>query len=512
MNTLSVASKFPKEKLIYYIVILLAFIFSYSYIYDKKVDRGGDSASYYMLGKSIAQGDGYSSISSPAKPPANHYPPGYPAIVGAVMKIFSDKISTVIIANGIMFLASVILLFELFLLLTANINLAFVASFLLLVNYHLLRYSTMMMSEIPFLLFSVLALVLFIKQMEDERPFYKSPYFYTALLMLSWSYYIRSAGIALIGAVMLYLLINKKWSLILAYGAGFVALALPWFIRGQKLGGNPYIKALTLVNYYKPDEGYLDFNGFVARFFNNVTRYFTKEIRDGLFPTSMEMDYQKEATAGDWFIGIIILALVFFGLFKLPKYRWIILGYVAASFGIFFLWPDVWYGTRFELPVIPFLMLGLIYGLWELVYLISLKINFDRRLSPLWFAVFIILFLPGVKRAHTEAKKKYDSNFNDYFELAKWMKENVKEDAMVACRKPDMFYLFSGKYVCNYKYTEDDRDLIEDLKKKGVTYVVIENLGFASTGRYLVPAIQKNEKKFRLVQQLPQAYLFKFEP
>jgi hypothetical protein len=512
MNTLSISSKFPKEKIIYYIILLLAFIFSYSYIYDKKVDQGGDSASYYMLGKAIAQGNGYSVISSVSKAPANHYPPGYPAIVGAVIKIFSDKMSTVILANGIMFLISVILLFELFILLTANMNMAFVSALLLLVNYHLLRYSTMMMSEIPFTLFSALALILFIKNMEDERPFYKSPYFYSAVIMLTWSYYIRSAGIALIGGIILYLLFSKKWSLIAVYTAGFVALALPWFIRGQKLGGNPYIKALTLVNYYKPDEGYMDFTALTTRFFNNVSRYFTKEIRDGLFPTSIELDYQKEATGSDWFFGIIILALVFYGLFNLPKYRWIILGYVAASFGIFFLWPDVWYGTRFELPVIPFLLLGILYGLWELVYLISLKLKLNLRINPLWFALAILIFIPGVKRAHTEAKKKYEANFNDYFEIAKWMKENVKEDAVVACRKPDLFYLFSGKYVCNYKYTEDDKDLLEDLKKKNVNYVVVENLGFGSTGRYLVPAIRKNERNFKIVQQLPEAYLFKFEP
>ncbi|HXA01339.1 MAG TPA: glycosyltransferase family 39 protein [Cytophagaceae bacterium] len=512
MNTLSISSKLPKEKLFYYAILLLTFLFSYSYIYDKKVDKGGDSASYYMLGKAIAQGNGYSVISGASKPPANHYPPGYPAIIGTVMKVFSDKMSTVILANGIMFLISVILFFELFFLLTANLNMAFVLSCLLLVNYHLLRYSTMMMSEIPFTLFSALTLIFFIKNIEDERPFYKSPFFYSAVIMLTWSYYIRSAGIALVGAVILYLLISKKWSLILAYSAGFVALALPWFIRGQNLGGNPYIKALTLVNYYKPDEGYMNFSALVTRFFNNGTRYFTKEIRDGLFPTSVELDYQKEATTGDWFLGIAIIALVFYGLFKLPKYRWIILGYVAASFGIFFLWPDVWYGIRFELPVVPFLLLGLLYGMWEFIYFISLKMNLNKRLNPLWFAVVILLFIPGVKRAHADAKKKYEANFNDYFEMAKWMKENVKEDVVVACRKPDLFYLFSGKFVCNYKYTEDDKDLLEDLKKKKVSYVVIENLGFGSTGRYLVPAVQKNENKFKLVQQLPQAYLFKFIP
>ncbi|MFL5728906.1 MAG: glycosyltransferase family 39 protein [Cytophagaceae bacterium] len=512
MATLNTSAFFSRERIIYYLILTFTFALSYSYIYDKKVDKGGDSASYYMLGKSIAQGDGYSVISAETKPAANHYPPGYPAIVGVVMKIFSDKITTVIVANGIMFLASVILLFELFLLLTASMNFAFIASALLLVNYHLLRSSTMMMSEIPFTLFSALTLVLFIKNMEDERAFFKSPSFYLAVLMLAWSYYIRSAGIALVGAILLYLLINKKWTMLVAYATGFVALALPWFLRGQSLGGNPYIKALTLVNYYKPSDGYMDFNALMTRFLNNVTRYITKEVPDGVFPSGNPGLYETEATGGDWLVGLFIFALVFFGLFRLPKYRWLILGYVTASFGILFLWPDVWYGTRFEQPVIPFLLFGLVYGVWELAFILTQKMNMKTRINPLWFAIALLFFMPGVKRAHKEAKDKYEPNFGDYYELAKWMKANVKEEVTVACRKPDLFFLFSGKYVCNYKYTEDDKDLIADLKSKKVKYVVLENLGFSSTQRYLLPAIQKNPDKFKIIQQLPQAYLFKFEP
>jgi hypothetical protein len=43
--------------------------------------------------------------------------------------------------------------------------------------------------------------------------------------------------------------------------------------------------------------------------------------------------------------------------------------------------------------------------------------------------------------------------------------------------------------------------------------VIIEQLGFSSTAKYLVPAVQKNPDKFEVVYQLknPDTYLLKFK-
>ena len=69
--------------------ILLGFLVIYIAVFDTKIDVGGDNAGYYILGKSISSGLGYTDIHLPNANPANHFPPGYPIILSVFMN-FSD--------------------------------------------------------------------------------------------------------------------------------------------------------------------------------------------------------------------------------------------------------------------------------------------------------------------------------------------------------------------------------------------------------------------------------------
>ncbi|WP_159519436.1 MORN repeat-containing protein [Sunxiuqinia indica] len=52
------------------------------------------------------------------------------------------------------------------------------------------------------------------------------------------------------------------------------------------------------------------------------------------------------------------------------------------------------------------------------------------------------------------------------------------------------------------------------MKSKGTDYVVLDQLGYSSTGRYLLPAIKKYPLKFKVIKQVknPDTYLMKFQP
>ena len=114
----------------------------------------------------------------------------------------------------------------------------------------------------------------------------------------------------------------------------------------------------------------------------------------------------------------------------------------------------------------------------------------------------------------TQAKAAYPQSYQNYFELAKWINRNAPANSVTCCRKGNLFYLFSKKYVTGYKNTLNTEDQIEFLKSKDVDYVVLEQLGYSSTGRYLYPAIQKYPEKFEIIQHLkdPDTYLMKFHP
>ena len=109
---------------------------------------------------------------------------------------------------------------------------------------------------------------------------------------------------------------------------------------------------------------------------------------------------------------------------------------------------------------------------------------------------------------------KYEPKWNNYFETAKWFRKREITDVVVSCRKPVMFYLYSGTFTTKYKYTQDDKDLITDLRARKTDYVVIDQLGYSSTFRYLFPAIQNNSDQFELILHIekPDTYLLKLLP
>ena len=488
------------------LVIVLVFITSYSYVYDSKLDLNGDNANYYMLGKSIATGEGFTNVSGINKSPNNHFPPGYPAIISVIITVFNDSIETLKLFNGFFFLFSGLLLFYLIKSITNNQATATIVSIALLLNTHYLRYATIIMTEVPFLLFSLLTIICFIKS-DKRTDFWKDPFFYLTLLSFGTAYYIKTSGIALLGAIILYLVINQKWKEVTAYTGAFVVLFIPWFLRSQNLGGNSYMKQLVMINPYRPELGQAELTNYIDRFFANIIRYISKEIPNADFPF-ITVDYRAEASLGMWVLGLLIITLTLYGIWQIKQYRLLILAYVIGTFGILSLWPDVWVGVRFMLPIVPFILLGLIHGINSILS----KLIPNKPITHWAIALIIIGLIPNLSLLHKQSITKYGSNWENYFDLAKWAKSNLDPNTVISCRKPTMFYLYSGTYTSRYKYTEDNNELLDDLEKRQVDYVILDQLGYSSTVRYLYPAISNNPERFSLIKHLesPDTYLLKF--
>ncbi|UCH11100.1 MAG: phospholipid carrier-dependent glycosyltransferase [Fidelibacterota bacterium] len=496
----------------YLALVTIIFAIVYSAVYDEKIDLNGDNVNYYLLGKAIAAGKGYVVLSREDEPKAHHFPPGYPAIIAAVMTLVSPNLVVVKVANGLFLVGSVWLLYLLILRITNDRNTSLVISVLILLNTHFLRSATIMMSEIPFFFFSMLAFYLFTSIKLEENPI-RNPVFYAFLFCLSLTYYIRTAGIAIFGGILLYLLLKKQWRFLACTFSGYVLLAVPWIIRGRSLGGNAYLLQLVQVNPYRPELGTLSISSLVIRIFNNISRYITKEIPNGLFPF-IPINYQQMSFPG-WILGLVILALIGYGVYRLaPQYRLLVLGYLVGTFSILLLWPDVWFGVRFLLPAIPFLLLGLIVGLENLIRLGMNRLNVSWRFSSLVFLVLLIFYYPAINGLRIQARAPYPRNWQNYFHAAIWLGKNSSPDVVVSCRKPGMFYFFSNRHCVSYPYTLDDQVMLDSFVRNGVDFVVLDQLGYASTSRYLYPAILKHQEKFPVIQQYknPDTYLLAFRP
>ena len=554
--------------LLYLMILGFVFFNTYERIFDKKVHLGGDNAGYYIYGKSIAKGEGYRAIHTKDKVKANHFPPGYPALIAVTMKLFSGKVETIKSANGFFMFSALVVLFFLFRALTKNIHLSFIACLLSVMNFHLLEYSTIMMSEISFVLFSALSLLLF-TLIDFEQKLYWNWKFWLFVLALTFAFYIRTLGVSLVISFTLILLFQKQWKYASAFVLGFLLLAAPWQIRSASLGGNSYVKQLLRKNPYRPEMGEMELKDWPERVGMNAKRYFALEIQNGVLPFE-SIDYKQcvkqlkkeagvvadpvtaadsaavkkaeeakpltleekkadaakrglpgakvEISTTDYLITILLLILMAIGLARLREH-WLLIGlYLAGTFGILFLWPEAWFGIRFMLPMVPILTLLALFGLVEIPVLISEKL---KKKEP-WIIVLILPFLVyfGLKdnfetrigELENRAKGVYISKFKNYFDIATWANKNLPRDAVVSCRKGQLFYLYANRWVTGFANTLNQEELIEGLREKEVTHVVLDQLGYSSTSRYLYPAIKKYPGKFKVIHQLknPDTYIMKF--
>jgi hypothetical protein len=500
------ASSHKFHVIIVLLITTVVFTVVYSSVFDSKIDLNGDNANYYMLGKALAAGEGYVNINNIQKSPNNHFPPGYPVIISRLIEVFGNSTTLIKIANGLFLLFTLIGLYFLVNRLTNRESATIIVLVLVLLNSHLLRYSTIMMTEIPFLFFSTIT-ILSVTKINYNKPLQKDVYFYIVIALLTISFYIRTSGIALVAGIILFLLLTNRWKHAVVIGLGVLLLTLPWQLRNQNTGGNAYVKQLKMVNPYRPELGTANFGDYLIRFGNNVNRYLTKEIPQATLSIS-KPNYRQPASFSQWLYGIAFFMLIIFGVLNLKKYKLLIFTYLVGTLIILSLWPDVWVGIRFLLPTVPFLLIGLVNGLQELIY----------RLTPLpiskyiiWLPISIcILLLPNIKNLRVTAEADVKPEWTNYYSLAKWVEENLEANTVIACRKPAMFYLYSSSFTVNYKYTEDEQDFINDLLSKHVDYIVMDQLGYSSTARYLYPVIQNNPNRFELIQERnnPDTYLF----
>ena len=132
---------------VHIIIITVLFWLVYSNIFDHKPDLNGDNFAYYLLGKRLANGQGYTNATEIHHLPHTHFPPGYPALLAVFMKTVGDDQDTLNYMNGMMMYGSLLLLYFITKKLTSSSALAFAATFLCALNSHLLRSSTITMSE-----------------------------------------------------------------------------------------------------------------------------------------------------------------------------------------------------------------------------------------------------------------------------------------------------------------------------------------------------------------------------
>lgn len=523
-------------------VLGVLFLLVFSQVYDPKLDLNGDNFKYINFSNSILEGYGYTDPTTPDRQPTNWNPPGYATLLAAAGLITNENIAVYKWLNGVFLFGSILILYFLYASVKPLHALWFLIIPLALFHGEILRWATIIMSEMPYMFVSYVSLYLFFKigqfnkswqnadsekqpELESKKqsdlsseklPNISYEKYTTPLILLLsatsvTAYYFRSTGIVLIIAILLCFLLQKEWKKGLIYLLGVTILYAPWIIRNslQGLEGR-YLGMVMVTNPWRPESGTVSS---FSEFFDKIIVNFYDTVIAG-FPEVIFPYYGSLSISPLWayLIGVTILIILAISIWNLKELRLIIGLYILGNIGVFLLWHGG-NGARYVWPIAPLLAFNFYHGLFLLTGYIIRVSRFRWFVFLLLCAISLYHYQPRITFQKQRAESVYSSNYGNFIVIAEEIKKMNDPTLRVVSRKPEIFYYFSGAIGKNYLYSLEPDLLIRDLIAFETDYVVLEQLGFSSTPRYLYPAIQAYSSLFSVELQLrnPDTYLLKFD-
>jgi hypothetical protein len=474
-----------------------------------------DDGIYLVNAKSLYEGAGYRTLSLPDSPPQTKYPPVYPLMLSLLWHLnpsFPDnihltRIFSALCAVSILFLAWCYIKLKsgcktilLFLFLSA---LAF--------NTYFAFFAGQVMSEMPFTLFSLASIVLFLyyKRHGGKTSLFGS--FFFAVI----AFYTRTIGAALFFSFVLWFFYQRRFKAAFLLSGVTLAAVLPWFYWVSI--NAPAADSLVSAYYSSYSSWFLladplisyDFHFFV-NLFGNMLRSFPLL----LFPLLGVNLPSLTFVAFFWFFFLVGILNQFKRSPSVDTF------YLILTVAIVAVWSPGLDTTRFLLPVLPIVLFCLMDGIMTAKEdLTALSHRFRNIVRPLWLmgvaALLTGIFLVGIPRAPGLIR---GSNFNSepiftcMEEASNWIGDNTKKGDVIAAGLDPLVYLLSGRQAVNVawgncrallqnpeKYYSED-DIIGTFKKYRVNHL----LAVYKQGR--IEDRMDNKKLSEIITKYPDAF------
>jgi len=481
---------------------------------------GGDNAGYLALAYSLVEGMGYRELWDPLTPLHTKYPPVFPLLLAGL------------IAAG----ATTWTAFKLFVLLSTASAVFFVFSWasarrsavtaagiaiLTLLSAGWLDASRWILSEPVFLLFTFLALWAVERgEAQGEQAIAKegreSPggiplggamarwlaadgWYLVAGGAALLAYLTRSAGLPLVLALLCVLALRRAYRAGALIAIPFTLLSGWWFLRARGGSGDgAYQSEFWMVNPYEPELGAIGWMDLPFRVGKNLWIYLSDVLPAQWWSGSGEVV--------SLIVGLILVGAALCGCVLQIRSRRVGAAelFLLLYAGIILLWPSVWSGERFLIPLLPILLLLAGEGLW------GMGARLGRGRPLLLAAAFLLLTVPALpgwlamSAAGSECRRLassgdpircHSAGFQEYRSAAIWAGANLPEGAIVLNRKPRIFYLFDGPRGVVYPFTTEPDLLLAEADRVGARYLLFDHLDGISP-YYLPPLIEARVHSF----------------
>jgi len=530
-------------------IVAVVFYINYDAVFDKKLDMNGDNIVYYSLGQSLHNGTGYSDIMGFEVKPHTHFPPGYPAFISALLNFTRDgNYLPIKKANGFLLFLSIIMLFYMMKKITKNnIILAFSVAILFCFQKDLLRWSTIMMSEMLFLFLTVvvISVALLLHRRKSFREYSKWDFAALGAMLLSiaYIYFVRTMGISMILALCgwymslalwkgyKYLKTKKEESTesvtyrkgLCYYACMAILVLLPfgiskvaWGVRNQAIG---HVQTDYISDFKKKGgngEVMTTWSDWSERVYSNAKSYLTKLMPETVLTKPFE---KKDPITGyDIMIGFFVFGLVIIGFIHTGWGGFLLFSYLAVSFGVLLFWPEQYTSVRYYVAIVPLILFLFVNGIWNIVSFLASKIKMgwiQSHSSVIATVIVIIATFFWLVPLQSEAQANYrqlakcsykqmvgDQNFLNYYEAMDWCGKNLPDSSRMVCRKPELYYIYSGfKKSVSFPYYASVDTVISYLNKVNATNIILDNW-FKHAYVTLYPAVKKYPEKFKVLHTI----------
>lgn len=510
------------------------------------IDLRYDGSVYYILGTSLAQGQGYRLLNEPGAIEAIQYPPLLPAFI-ALNQLLLDSDDPFVVGQAlrityhILYLAFVLFTFVLarrFVSITVALSVGLISA----LNVYSYFLADLCFTEIPYALLTIIFLLLV-----DTK------WRVTTLLcgvIASAAYLLKTSGIALLAAWILEAVFERNYRACLIRG---IIIAVPvlawqahiWHVKSSQEYNIPaygyqrapwqfynvtYADNLALVDPYSPELGTLDAKGMIQRITNNMF-HLPLELGEGTtvpkdtwrWPVFLILSFLPvkigdhpwdliiEATiAGPLLAGILVMA----GFVVMLRSRErLAVVYVLLSLGLICMTPWPEQKTRYLMPLISLLALALIRGTITVVTWMTHRWSILSWIPPTNVLSFILLMIIAVQvtttywtytYAHQPVELRdrhgsihhqrlfyYDQRWQGYERALRWLDDHVDQNAIISTTCPPYLHLRIGRRAVMPPFESQPDRCLTMLENVPVDYVVVDGLNLLRKGgQYAEPALK----------------------